>query len=905
MAEAPIKHSDLIEEGVFDPTIKEGERLEVVLNNLINSFKELGKVTGKKAPISDPKTVSEVEQLNQALSKQREILSAENAIRKQLNIITEQNAQRRRREKDEAKAAISAYAKLNLEYKIALQRAKDLGAQYGLTNKQFLEAAAAANTLNNRLKVIDERTGNYQRNVGNYTGSVKTLGKAFSGLTGIISVVGAALGFNTEALDKLTSVGREVVHVTKDLTDIKKVEKVVTDANTVSTEVNTAATTKATLAQRIYASTIGFVTDSIKKLTTAQGLMNASLIAIAAALAANAYNLYKQIQALPGAEQVLKKWTKQNEDATYALEQLNKQQEINTQSLIDNSKAQEQILEASGATATELYNQRQKTFDLEKQQLMERGKFVDEQRKLQEDYLEKLLLLGRKILKENPGVDTEKLKEDNELFRQVTENIDTVSESINDLGIESMQLSKQLDGLDKLQQLLNINKNNALRKEQLDNIKRIQQGYETEAQQRFNNSQETLKDQLTLENDLYNIKSKSIEQQMDLFEANSDEYKDYLNQLYALTVEYEEKKQDLVNKGIIDDFNEEKKRNKDEFDAEVKGGEAVFAEQRYIAQKTIKSKKEETKKLLEIDLAQAKYNLEIAEKYGQDTVELQKAVYDAEIALLNNAEAEYKKVLERRISMFEKLYEGVFKRLESRAKQIRDANNEYITEIDRQIETQTQLAIAGQRNVLDYLTRERAKALEDRAEQDKKDRKREQAQELASVFLEFYKEYAKEGDVLAALKALKATFTGKSIATAIAGSAFEGTDDTGGPGTMDSKGGKLWMLHPHEGVVNRGANEENPGLVKAMNEGKTQEWFYRNMVTPEMRTAKQVAVEQAANVLLNRKMDELIKTVRDKREFTLGLNAEQEAVYIEKIAGMVRKNTIKNSNHTDRKHPFA
>lgn len=73
--------------------------------------------------------------------------------------------------------AMGAYAKLQIEYTKAAQKAKDLAAQHGVGNAKTQEATKKANDLNNKLKEIDASMGNHQRNVGNYA-------EALSGLNG-------------------------------------------------------------------------------------------------------------------------------------------------------------------------------------------------------------------------------------------------------------------------------------------------------------------------------------------------------------------------------------------------------------------------------------------------------------------------------------------------------------------------------------------------------------------------------------------------------------------------------------------------------------------------------------------------------------------------------------------------
>ncbi len=72
----------------------------------------------------------------------------------------------------EALGLVSAYEKLQKEFNIASKEAKDNGAIFGTNSKKYQEAAARASELNDKLKAIDGGIGNFQRNVGNYAGSL-------------------------------------------------------------------------------------------------------------------------------------------------------------------------------------------------------------------------------------------------------------------------------------------------------------------------------------------------------------------------------------------------------------------------------------------------------------------------------------------------------------------------------------------------------------------------------------------------------------------------------------------------------------------------------------------------------------------------------------------------------------
>jgi len=86
------------------------------------------------------------------------------------------------------KQADSAYRKASMELTAARNKAKDLGQTYGVTSKQFRQAANDVRVLDANLKKIDSAVGQNQRSVGNY-------GKALGGVRGTLMSVAGALGF--------------------------------------------------------------------------------------------------------------------------------------------------------------------------------------------------------------------------------------------------------------------------------------------------------------------------------------------------------------------------------------------------------------------------------------------------------------------------------------------------------------------------------------------------------------------------------------------------------------------------------------------------------------------------------------------------------------------------------------
>ncbi len=78
---------------------------------------------------------------------------------------------------------VGEYDKLNIKHQQALKNAQNIGAQYGATSKQFLDASEKANKLDKELKNLDFALGKHSRNVGNYTGSYNALGNSINQLS--------------------------------------------------------------------------------------------------------------------------------------------------------------------------------------------------------------------------------------------------------------------------------------------------------------------------------------------------------------------------------------------------------------------------------------------------------------------------------------------------------------------------------------------------------------------------------------------------------------------------------------------------------------------------------------------------------------------------------------------------
>ena len=106
---------------------------------------------------------------------------------------------------------------------------------------------------------------------------------------------------------------------------------------------------------------------------------------------------------------------------------------------------------------------------------------------------------------------------------------------------------------------------------------------------------------------------------------------------------------------------------------------------------------------------------------------------------------------------------------------------------------------------------EREQLAERQAEQQRAIKQQEQAAQ-AVAFLELVIAAARNGDADAVGTATLQFGLIQGIKAAITGSFFDGTEDTGGAGNWDAKGGKLAILHPHERVVPKFINEQLTGV---------------------------------------------------------------------------------------------
>lgn len=230
-------------------------------------------------------------------------------------------------------------------------------------------------------------------------------------------------------------------------------------------------------------------------------------------------------------------------------------------------------------------------------------------------------------------------------------------------------------------------------------------------------------------------------------------------------------------------------------------------------------------------------------------------------------------------------------------------NEKQVSELDRQIEFQRQLAVNGQANTLAFLERERAKKVEEQMQNEKRQIRRHNRERIAEIFLEAIKAGLKEGGngsfVSVTGKALAFALGAEGIAAGIVGGAFaEGVEDFKGKGTTKSDS-NLIRFSNRESVVTADGTAENKGLVTAMNEGKAsvKEWFMDSSYMPTFSKEQSNTANPLHKMVgaMIGELRDLKETVKQKKELHINRNMINELVIGEKENGLRKDYVQKRS----------
>ena len=204
-----IQHDDLIQRNLLNPTIEQVQRLIVEIEKLEKQFKDILKVSSefsKNNPLksySDVKnaasnidsTKKAVDGLNQTekerlrLEEQLKIAVSEEG--KQNEILRQKLNQQKKVNRDLAKEKnnlIGAYSKESKRLNDLRNQYKNLIIVQGKETRETRKLRKEINLLDRQLKKVDANVGQFQRNVGNYSGAIG------GGLRNIMAGFGLYLG---------------------------------------------------------------------------------------------------------------------------------------------------------------------------------------------------------------------------------------------------------------------------------------------------------------------------------------------------------------------------------------------------------------------------------------------------------------------------------------------------------------------------------------------------------------------------------------------------------------------------------------------------------------------------------------------------------------------------------------
>ena len=203
-----IKHSDIAEKGLMNPTIENLKELDRVLGTVIVSVKSLSKDLKKTFKGADLKTPEGVKKFKAGLSqlgeaekqyqntlKQRKVILAKMATQQteagkantKLKIHAQEQAKAAKALAREEMGLTSVYQKQSKKLNDLRNKYKDMALTQGTSGKAARKLRKEITKLDTKLKKIDASVGQFQRSVGNYS-------KAFRGLGRVLGAAGLTLG---------------------------------------------------------------------------------------------------------------------------------------------------------------------------------------------------------------------------------------------------------------------------------------------------------------------------------------------------------------------------------------------------------------------------------------------------------------------------------------------------------------------------------------------------------------------------------------------------------------------------------------------------------------------------------------------------------------------------------------
>jgi DNA repair exonuclease SbcCD ATPase subunit len=884
MASEKIKHSDLIEDKVFDPTIKNGEEMLVVIGKLKHGFEDMLQVSQQflkqtglpnttkglvdleknlKSVSNAEKALAEIEKQkikieNELIKVQKEKSIAETArlkaVQEQIKTEALYNKEIEKTAKAEAKKA-KEQEKANSEYAIAVKRLsevkkelKDLSIQ-GVTSGDAVEGLRKEfDILDKSVRKAEEDVGEFQRNVGNYPKQLKEMQRALQGLepgTKEFIKLSKEAG---ELKDKIN----DAKDATKAFASGSKTQTAKTLFGQIGSDLKDLDFAGAADKAKQFASVVSSISFS-EVLSGIKGFGSA-LIDIGKGLLLNPFVLVATAIAGIGV----------------AISGFIDSMDAGTKALKENDKALRSVIDSTNEL-------KKANRDLALQNDIDAGRIdkisgekLKNQNKFKDDYV--------KILQEQRAA-VEKFNADIEAERE-DDGFKATKKLYELLGGETNVTRRQKIGL------LDIEETFAKKKEEL----RIRFGLE---------NTKILEQQAREEKKLEEDKQETILKQQEKKQELLKKENDFAKELRAAETanilnNYDRQRAELTQK-----FN-------DDFEA-YKTNKALIAELTVKLERDLKAIDEKEKA---DNLEREKKHLEELKKLREAQGEYEKKKAD-ELNKLREAQGEYEEKLRKEeaeaakkrreqeiqdnYKTIETINKAVAEGLQKRSQAKQDQLNKELDENEKAINRQEELAAKGLENQLAFEEAKKAELALKLKQEKEKERKQEEAAQLASAFLEFLKERSKENPNTAPARALSDVLIAKAIGKTISG-LYEGADEVKPEHAVgvlpQAKDNLLVPLHKGERVFGVDDSKKVKGMTNK-ELVRAGELYKQGFFMPEIQdVSKAKQVDNALALMLSKKITELNNTIKNKPEYRVYWDTHGARVE-EIVEGGMRKVTRK------------
>lgn len=866
MSDQPIKHDQIIEPGVFTPASEGADILLTKLDAMIASFKQLMIITGKKIPITDPKTLSEAEQLATALKKisdlENGLSQAQKAKIQAQIIVNKQNSEYR----NQIKAEASEYQRLSIQLENQKKQVKDLLAskkELSDTDKKLIKDTQE---LDKHLKTVDGTVGDNRRNVGAYREALNDVTAEMGTFGGMISRIARTLKTLQEQQDHTTTGWQKMGTVLKAvgigiaLALIAAVVKANEAANAMSEALQRASdkfdiynvlTGKGAEISLAYAKSVkGEMNPSLKealqayselvditiaynnnmrvlqidlqKLNISQNefnqIANDTTIGYNERIAAQKESIALSIQIAAKNIEIAQTELAQSQaeiktaEKTVGLGNANK--ELKDKLLESTLKFNEAQAASDSLTKENATKLRQLAFE-------RTDELIDLTLKTKQNAHARKAILEEELKDAKIQID-EKRKINQELFLNNQASID------EELKIFKKGRDVQFDAnklLHEQNEVLLADKIKAIKTNQghgLDQAgvvelsKIIKQSQENEI---ANNKEKNLLDDEEIKNleKIASLKRETALIDSQFHIANSEK------EAKIRLENYQETNKKLLEEDNVFNFKMQRLR---EFQYQLIDAqdEMTLEQQKQFLQdkekdaeinanNTITDNKVLAAEILKLQtqLNDDLQTLDINARIAQE--ERDKKKHDDDVAL-------YKKQVDERLKVVEQINDGVKQGLEKRYELQQQADQHDIDMHARMLEVQAKLASEGKANVLGQTEAQTAKAEEKKLQDAKKAAKQQMLMDEFSTFektfasaLKKYEDDPKGGWLKALGEALAAEGTVSAVFTKMIAGFYEGTEDTGTVANpLDDKGGRISILHDNERVVPKWQNDMLGGI---------------------------------------------------------------------------------------------